>query len=255
MQRTSDSRDAPRAAPLNRKRVALTLSGLALGPAIAAAQVTRGEPAHSHASIRLTAEAAVRASLPSSTGAYIVTAAALDPRLRLAACSTPLAAAAAPLRAGQSRTLVSVKCDGSSPWTWNVPVSLEIEQRALVARVPIARGAALSAADITQDTRRVPGITTRYLSDPIELQHRVARRPIAPGEALSIDALMPAKLIQRGQQVTLVAQVNGVTIRAPGRALTDAGAHQRVRVQNLQSLSVIEGIATSVDTVQVGGNP
>ena len=45
--------------------------------------------------------------------------------------------------------------------------------------------------------------------------------------------------------MTLAANAGGIEVRAPGRALADAGALQRVRVQNLNSLKVVEGIAES----------
>jgi flagella basal body P-ring formation protein FlgA len=93
------------------------------------------------------------------------------------------------------------------------------------------------------------------LSDPSDLQLRTARRPIAPGEVLTVDAVKDAKLIERGQLVTLVAADASVTIRAPARALADAGMRERVRAQNLQSLRVVEGIAIAADTIQVGGIP
>ena len=39
--------------------------------------------------------------------------------------------------------------------------------------------------------------------------------------------------------------------RAPGRALADAAAQQRLRVQNLESLKVVEGVAESEGVVRV----
>ena len=68
---------------------------------------------------------------------------------------------------------------------------------------------------------------------------------------LSADALSAALLIHRGQEVTLTASANGFEVRAPGRALADAAAQQRVRVQNLLSLKVVEGVADSEGVVRV----
>lgn len=49
----------------------------------------------------------------------------------------------------------------------------------------------------------------------------------------------------------LTAALAGIEVRAPGKALADATADQRVRVQNLHSLKVIEGIAESPGVVRV----
>jgi flagella basal body P-ring formation protein FlgA len=71
------------------------------------------------------------------------------------------------------------------------------------------------------------------------------------GTAVTADALAAALLIHRGQTVTLAANAGGIEVRAPGRALADASARQRVRVQNLDSLKVIEGIAETEGVVRV----
>ena len=51
--------------------------------------------------------------------------------------------------------------------------------------------------------------------------------------------------------MTLTASAGGIEVRAPGRALADAAANQRLRVQNLESLKVIEGVAESTGVVRV----
>jgi flagella basal body P-ring formation protein FlgA len=212
-------------------------------------------PTQSLADIRSIAESTVRELLPASTGKWILTAAPLDARLSLPTCAAPRAAATSAPRAGQSRVIVAVRCDSPSVWAINVPVDIEIEATVLIANAPIARGAVLLVGDFTTESRRTRGLTTRFLSDPSDLQLRTARRPIAPGEVLTVDAVKDAKLIERGQLVTLVAADASVTIRAPARALADAGMRERVRAQNLQSLRVVEGIAIAADTIQVGGIP
>jgi flagella basal body P-ring formation protein FlgA len=49
----------------------------------------------------------------------------------------------------------------------------------------------------------------------------------------------------------LAAIYNGIEVRAPGLALADAPAQGRVRVQNLNSLKVIEGVADTEGVVRV----
>jgi flagella basal body P-ring formation protein FlgA len=58
-------------------------------------------------------------------------------------------------------------------------------------------------------------------------------------------------VIHRGQQVTLVAGSPDLEIRASGRALMDAPAGARIQVQNLSSLTVVEGVVESADVVRV----
>jgi flagellar basal body P-ring formation protein FlgA len=175
----------------------------------------------------------------------------LDARLQLAACSAPLATRVAPIRAGMTRTLVRVSCEPQQ-WSVNVSVDVAVRETVLVARVPIARGTALSATDFSSERREIPGITSRAVRSGAEFAHLIARRPLAPGELLTVDATTPAIIVKRGQPVTLLATANGIAIQAPGKALADASLAGRVRVQNLSSLRTIEGVVESADTVRVG---
>ena len=58
-------------------------------------------------------------------------------------------------------------------------------------------------------------------------------------------------VVKRGQQVTLLASVGGIEVRATGRALNDAQAAGRVRVQNLASQMVVEGVVESGSVIRV----
>ena len=57
--------------------------------------------------------------------------------------------------------------------------------------------------------------------------------------------------MQRGQSVTLVADVGGMSVRMAGKVLSDGMVNQRVRVQNLSSGRIVEGIARSEQVVEI----
>jgi flagella basal body P-ring formation protein FlgA len=63
--------------------------------------------------------------------------------------------------------------------------------------------------------------------------------------------LAAVPLVSRGQQVTLEAQTDGVHIRMGGEALAEAALGQRVRVKNLSSERVVEGVVRSDEVVEV----
>jgi flagellar basal body P-ring formation protein FlgA len=58
-------------------------------------------------------------------------------------------------------------------------------------------------------------------------------------------------IVRRGQEITLVASSGTFEVRAAGRALADAPAGARLRVQNLSSMKVVEGMVESSDVVRV----
>lgn len=215
------------------------------------AQVPQHTATQSLATIRRAAEDALRRELDPALAGVALSAVALDSRLRLPACGTALATQAMPPRGTQSRVLVRVACSTGATWNLNVPVEIRRKFDVLVMRRAVARGETLTAADVTVQSRTLPGLASPFVSSVAELPGRQTRRPIPEGAALAADALDVALLIKRGQTVTLSATTAGVEVRAPGLAMGNAMANQRVRVQNLYSLKIVEGVADNQGVVRV----
>ena len=202
------------------------------------------------AAIRAAAEAGARQVIDSALKDVKLSTVSLDPRLRLAACARKLDTFANAPRGSQSRLTVRVSCP-SPAWTLNVPVEMRRSHPVLVLRRAVGRGETLTAADVTVNHRELAGLSSPFVARPEDLAGRLTRRPLPEGTALTADSLSTALLIKRGQQVTLVAQSSGFEVRAPGKAMADAAANQRVRVQNLNSLKIIEGTAETEGVVRV----
>lgn len=203
------------------------------------------------ASVQLAAERALRRELDPAVTGIELTAVSLDPRLRLSACATALDARVQPPRGTQTRVLARVACNSGAIWSVNVPVDIRREVPLLVLRRAVPRGEIIGAADVAAQKREIAGLVSPFVSRPEDLAGRLTRRPLPEGTAVTADALGAALLIHRGQDVTLMSATGGIEVRAPGRALADASASQRVRVQNLASLKVIEGVAESDAVVRV----
>ena len=202
-------------------------------------------------SIRATAEAFVKSQLPHDSNVASVTAGTLDNRLRLAHCAGGMHAqipAGAPM---QSHTMVGVACAGPVRWTVYVTVTVESQISVLILKHPVARDARLTSDDVTVEPRKVTGLTTVFLTDVSDLHGRTAQRPLAMGTTLTMDMFKADLVIQHGQEVTLVAAAGGIEVRATGRALADAASGARVKVQNLSSMKVVEGVVDGPDLVRV----
>ncbi|MCU0759114.1 MAG: flagellar basal body P-ring formation protein FlgA [Steroidobacteraceae bacterium] len=206
------------------------------------------------------AEAAVREALPTPADAagarpvraLRIVARPLDPRLRLAACGGPLEAEAATPPGGLgARAVVTVRCAGPTRWAVLVPVTIETEATVLVARRPLPRGARPGPDDVEVVKQTLPGIANTYISNVEMLEGLHLARPVAPGTPLSRAMLAADPVVRRGESVTLVARQGGMEIRAPGRALADAAPGARVRVQNVNSLKVVEGRADDSGMIRV----
>lgn len=203
-------------------------------------------------SIQAAAEQFVRSSLPENSGKQFVTASRLDPRLRLEECAAPLEAFSQGTAMSAGRATIGVRCPAASPWTIYVPVTIEVEVSVLVLRRPLARRARVTLADVEPQVRRLPGSASIFINDVASLQGHRLKRALPVGTALTVDMLQPDLLVRRGQQVTLIAANGPVQIRAQGQALTEGAAADRVRVQNVSSLKVVEGVVESDGVVRVG---
>ena len=202
-------------------------------------------------SIQQAAEHFVRSHLPDGKAKHYVSAASLDSRLRLKQCDVPLEAFSNTSDIG-TRVTVGVRCTAAAPWTIYVPVTVEVEVPVLVLRRALARRARVMLTDVEPQVRRLPGSAANFITDIASLQGHRLKRALPAGTAITVDALTPDILVRRGQQVTLIAAVGGIEIRAKGNALTEGGVQDRVRVQNVTSLKVVEGVVESDSVVRVG---
>ena len=226
----------------------LALTMFASGSAALAQDAGRIEPPES---IRAAAEAFVKSQLPQEASVASVTAGALDSRLRLVRCTGGLRPQLPAGAALQSRTMIGVACAGPVQWTVYVPVTVESRISVLVLKHPVPRDARLTIEDVTVETRKVTGLSTAFLTAVTDLEARTVQRPLPMGTTLTIDMFKPDLVIKHGQEVTLVAAAGGIEVRATGRALADAAGGTRVKVQNLSSLKVVEGVVEGPDLVRV----
>jgi len=222
----------------------ILLSLAATGAAVSA-------PVADISSLQSAAERAVRREIPQGDGQVIVHAQNLDPRLRLAECDQPLDAAITGDGQARAHTTVAVHCPGTVHWTIYLSVTIDSEFPVLVATHAMSRDAELHAADFELMPRHLPGLISDYVTKPAMLTGQRLRQSIAAGEALSLEAMTPANLIHRGQQVTLIAGSGGFEVRMSAVALSDGRLADRIRVQNLSSQRVVEGIVRSDSVVEV----
>lgn len=222
--------------------------------------------------VAMRAEEAVRASLPTAPAAptagtdertatsdgaswprHRITARVPDPRLRLPDCPGQLEALVPATGGGlRPRTIVQVGCSAAQArWTVLVPVTVETDARVLVANRRLSRGERPGPADVTEMARTLPGISNLYISNLNEIRAQHLIRPLDAGQPLTRDALAADPVVRRGEAVTLVADLAGVEVRMPGRALADARRGEIVRAQNVNSLKIVEGRADDSGRVLV----
>lgn len=175
----------------------------------------------------------------------------LDNRLRLAMCPVALEAFLPSGANIGSRVTTGVRCTQGTQWTVYVPVNVESELPVLVTNKALLRNASVGKQDVDIKTQRVPGVGNANLKTIAELSSKTLKRDLPAGTVLAPAMFQPEILIHHGQQVTLLATVAGIEVRAQGVALTDGVASSRIRVKNLNSAKVVEGLVDSSSTVRI----
>ena len=205
-----------------------------------------------HRSIQATAETFIAGVVHSSHGAEpSVTAGSLDSRLRLARCDVPLEAFQPSGSRMLGNTTVGVRCTGSNTWTLYVPVSVSLFGDVVVAARPLPRSHLLTAADLKLARRDLAQLHAGYYSHIDQLVGKQAGRNIALDTAVSSLLVKEPLAVRRGQRVSLVANAGGLEVRMTGEAMSDGTAGERIRVRNLRSKRIIDGIVKSGTTIQV----
>lgn len=175
----------------------------------------------------------------------------LDPRLRLAACEGTLEAFLPPGGRTLGSTVVGVRCPATQGWTVYVPGEIGAMVPVVIAARPLGRGDLLSPRDLTVTERNASELPPGYLPAAAEALGKRMRRPVTAGTPLTGSLLEAPVLVRRGQQVTVLAETAGVSVRIAGKALGNGAEGQRVRVQNLSSTRVVEGTVVADGLVRV----
>ncbi|TKS55277.1 flagellar basal body P-ring formation protein FlgA [Luteimonas yindakuii] len=182
----------------------------------------------------------IRAAALAAAGGGEGTDATLDPALRMPRCAQPLEA-----RMTGAGT-AEVACP--SGWRLFVPVRVHRSQTVLVLARSVASGQPITADVFIAEQRDATRIAGVAIADPADAVGRVARRTLSAGSVLTAGDLVAPRLVRRGDTIALVSRRGGVEVRMVGRALGDAGEHERVSVENLSSRRIVQG------TVDPDGN-
>lgn len=206
---------------------------------------------HATTDIAAVAETFLTQRLGNPSQGTSVRAGMLDGRLKLAACDKPLEGFLRPGAKIGPKTIVGVRCSGSKPWKIYVPVEIVVRTQVWVTRQPLPKGHLLAKEDLVADIRDVSRMTAGYVSDPSSLIGQRLRSSVLAGRILTLKLIEANKLVTRGQTVTLMVAAGDIHIRMTGKALMDGALNQRIRVENLASGRVVEGIVRSRELVEV----
>jgi flagella basal body P-ring formation protein FlgA len=224
------------------------LAALALAPALAAAEISEPQDI---AQLEALAKSEAALQFPKLTERQRFLVGPIGPHLQFDQCNRPVRPVVASPQHMKDRVTIELRCQDSKPWHLYVPVRIVGTSPVAVAAHAMVVGTVIQATDLKIEEHDISELPLGFLDDPAIAVGLTAGRPIAGGAYLTNQQLVAPKAVQRGQSVTLLADAGGISVRMAGRALSDGLMNQRVRVQNLSSGKIVEGIARSSQVVEI----
>jgi len=186
------------------------------------------------------------AGLPGQT---TFTAGPIDAHLALGSCAAPEVFLPPGARLWGNST-VGVRCAGERPWTIFVPVQVHVVGEYLVTARPLSPGTPIAAADLAPRTADLTTLPAGIVTDAAQAVGKTPMAGLAAGQAVRADMLRAPIVVQTGQSVMLQTKGPGFTVRAEGKALTQAAEGQVVQVRS-GSGTTVSGIAHNGGVVEV----
>lgn len=148
------------------------------------------------------------------------------------------------------RHTVKVSCN-QPQWKTFLSVTISGKVPAIYSAKGILKSAVIKEGDI--EARWIPAerAPDQRLISPKTVIGMRAKRNIRPNKLLTVKDLSPPYWVFKKNEVTLVTQFNGLTVKAPGIALKNGTEGQQVPVKNKHSGKVVKGIVIAPNTVKV----
>lgn len=175
----------------------------------------------------------------------------LDPRLRLAACGSPIRQSVNSPRRNSSNISVKLNCDGPKRWSIYVPVRLDIYAEIAVLSRSLARGTILTEQDVSLTRMNTAQAGSGYIEDLSRTVGMELKRPLQSGEPLRLSHLKPAQIVSKGDKVILEAGSNGLSVVTAGQALGSGQLGDNIKVRNTGSDRVIDAQIVAPGKVRI----
>ncbi len=175
----------------------------------------------------------------------------LDPRLRLTQCQKPLTASLAAGSRFAGKTTVHISCSGSAPWTVFLSAHISLYANVIKTAQPLRRGHILQKSDLIMSEEDLGRLKYGFFTAPQHLTGKQLTRRLAQNSIIKANYIKAPTLVKRGELVSIIAENSGYSVKMTGTAMMDGARGDRIRVKNLSSKRIIEGIVKKSGVVSI----
>ena len=227
-----------------------TLRSISLFCLLAVSSV-QAETYQSIQSIRMQVEAFILAYPYQTPYLPVLRTSKIDKRLRLKACEMPIQIEFSNRDRTYGSTSLSLRCNTPVQWKLYLPVSIDLFDDALVTNRSMLRGQFIDTNWVSYQKTNISRLSSGYYQRGKDLENLEVSRNLASGILLTPANLRPRLMVRSGQQVTLILNYKGLSIRSSGKALQSAHIGQVIKVRNNQSRKIVEGVVSGEALVKV----
>lgn len=138
-------------------------------------------------------------------------------------------------------TAMGIKChEQDNHWSLYVPIRITVLKTVFVAKHAMIKGERINGTDIYQTEMDINKLKHGYFNDIDELVGQVCKQNIPANGPFSPHNIELAKIIHKGEKVTIVTNNNNLTISMDGIAVNDGSLGDTIRVKNLTSKKIID---------------
>ncbi len=163
----------------------------------------------------------------------------LDKRLKLVDCPNPLSVFWPPGGAKSGNVTVGVSCESGKPWKIYLQAKVSIIRDIAVLSRAVVKGDILRT-DMIRYERQSVGRNQKIHNVDGLLGYRF-KRAFDSGRAMTATMLELPLLVERGDNVTIIAGTSTLSVKMKGEALTDGSKGKVIRVRNLSSERIVQG--------------
>jgi len=175
----------------------------------------------------------------------------LDSRLKLNKCTTYLKPKLNVTNNLIGKLMVAVNCKEPKPWTVHIPVEVTVYKKVLAASRPLSKGHIINKNDLTSISVKLNQNNNVFFTKSNNLIGKQVKRPITTGKVIKPRFVEAARIVRRGENVTIIAVTQSIQVSMKGMALADGAKGQMIRVRNLKTKRVVQGIVTKPGFVKV----
>lgn len=205
---------------------------------------------HPVADITDTASQYVISKIPKEYTIKSLTTAKIDSRIKLKKCLEPLLPfVSGRFKVGRNLT-IGVTCQNPQ-WKYYVPVKTEIMAELVVASRTILKGEYISEDKLSVIRQKINSQQNRYFRETKDIVGKLAKRNIRANRAIMASQLQTNFLVKRKQKVLIVAKNRNLMVKMKGIALENGRSNEIIKVRNIKSNKVIEGLVSAQGVVTV----